>query len=201
MYCPYCGKYLQDGESCSCEAGRAHEPDQPVQGSSPGGGSDIFSRLMQHPKQVLIGGAALFLAVLVFFMFSGGKNKKLVGHWMVTPGSLDYGFSMMIKDGRIDVRGDERNYSGHMVFKYKVVSDTELALEYDWTFSRWIWDFPRTDTIPLNYSLSEDGETLTLSWAGKDFVWLDNVTAYDGGFSRRTGCIFNGGSVVFTKAQ
>lgn len=207
MYCRYCGKYLQDGETCSCETSRVETEQPPAGGAAqeqPSNGlTDIFSRLMQYPKRVITAGVVLLLVAMVMIgLSSNAKNKRLIGHWKINPDSIGYGVSLVVDKNSIDVRGDAVNRFGGMIFKYEVISDTELVLEYDWTFDQWIWDFPRANKIPVTYSVSEDGTTLSLYWAGTNFVLLDNVRNFQNGIGSKS-CLLmgEGGSLIVKKVK
>lgn len=214
MYCKHCGKYLQDGEICTCEASRteakqvlAEGHSQPTQGQFFNRARDVLTSLLQYakqyPKKAAIAGAVLLLVVILIAGLSTyARNKKVEGSWKVNPDSIGYGISMVIKNGKIEARGDAMNHFGSMRFKYTVVSDTEMILKYDWTFQEWIWNFPRANEIPVTYSISRDGTLLTLSWAGTDFVLLDNVTDFKNGFGSKS-CLLmaGGGSVTLKKVK
>lgn len=158
----------------------------------------VFNLLRQ--KRVWIAALAVVAVIVAINVFGGTKSKRFVGQWKMYPNQMPgYGMSLVFDKNTIDARGDFVNYGGFMKFKYKVVNDSELILEYDWTFNEWPWSVPYTKEIPLNYSMSEDGNTLTLIWSGTSFVLLDNTSNTD--YFNQNGCIMAGSSITFTKVQ
>lgn len=158
----------------------------------------VFDLLRQ--KRLWAAALAVVAIIVAVTAFGGGKSRKFVGLWKMYPDQMPgYGISLDFDKDTIDARGDYVNYGGRMNFKYKVVSDSELILQYDWAFNQWPWAVAYADEIPLNYSLSKDGTTLTLTWSGTSFVFLDNTNNMD--YFHKNGATMTGGSVTFTKVK
>lgn len=160
---------------------------------------DAASKLL-HQKRLWVAALAVVVIIVAIAAFGGARSKRFIGLWKMYPDQMPgYGISLDFDKNTIDARGDYVNYGGFMKFKYKVVSDSELTLQYDWTFDEWPWTVPYANEIPLSYSMSEDGTTLTLIWSGTSFVLLDNTHNMD--YFNQNGCIMPSGSVTFTKVK
>lgn len=153
-----------------------------------------------HQKHLWIAALAIVVIIIAIAAFSGGKSKRLVGMWKMYPNAAPgYGINLDIDKSTIDASGDYINYGGVMKFEYRIVSDSELILRYDWVFNQWPWSVTYADEIPLKYSFNEDGTTLTLTWSGTSFVLLDNTNNMD--YFNQNGVTMTGGSVTFTKVK
>lgn len=153
----------------------------------------------KHRKWLVL--AASITVVFIIMLSLGALNSgKLIGMWKMYPNEMPgYGICLEIDKDTIEATGDYEKFGGRMVFKYKVIDDSSLTLQYDWTFDQWPWSFPHVNRIPLKYSVNEDGTTLTLIWDGTNFVFLDNTHNMD--YFNQNGVIMNGGSVTFTKVK
>ena len=112
---------------------------------------DIGSKLLRQ-KHLWFAVFAAVVIIIAIAAFGGMKSKRLVGMWKMYPSQMPgYGINLDIDKNTIDARGDYVNYGGRMIFKYEVVSDSELILRYDWTFDQWPWGVAKVDKIPPLY--------------------------------------------------
>lgn len=159
-----------------------------------------WKRCSNREKIVLVVFAFVAVSALAL-IFLSPRSAKLNGMWKINPDAMPgYGICLEIDEHSIRASGDFVNYGGTMNFNYKIVSDHELALTYDWDFSGgWPNDIAYSEVIPLEYSLNESGKELTLSYAGTDFILLDNSSNMD--IFPSPGVVMNAGQIKFYKVK
>lgn len=152
-------------------------------------------------KHIVLSVFALTIGLAFGVSFFLGRSSKLNGMWKINPNAMPgYGMCLEIDGGSISASGDLVNYYGFMDFNYEIVNDHQLILTYDWNFGQgWPWNIAYAEEIPLEYSLEESGNKLTLRYAGTDFVFLDNTNHMD--IYPSNGAVMNGGQVTFYKVK
>lgn len=206
MFCKYCGSQLNDGDVCKCTASQEQVNDSSIMSPTTDGdttklgSNDLticessvvqkFVPLLRNPKKIAIIVATLI--VIVVLLLSLDSKNKLNGTWILDENQIGGGIRLEIENDTIFAEGNMWTYFGQMRYKYEIKSDTELVLRYDWDFSDWPWSFSYAHEIPVRYSINDEGNQLTISWYGTDFVLLDNTDM--------VGTIGNNGAIVVQKS-
>lgn len=202
MFCKYCGSQLSDGDVCKCTASQEQVdncsiiPQTTDDSTTELGSNNLtscessivqkFVPKLHEPKKVAV--IVVVLIAVVILLLSRGSKNKLNGTWILDENQICGGIRLEIENDTIFAEGNMWSYFGQMRYKYKIKSDTELVLRYDWNFSDWPWSFSYAHEIPVRYSINDAGDQLTISWHGTDFVLLDNTDM--------VGTIGNNGAIV-----